>query len=134
MAKYNITGKHAHNKWKPITNRWPVLLICFFLFGFLAKATWNAYLEKRQSDRAVKTAEVELQKLEERNAFIKEELNKLSSEAGREAKLREKFGVGRPGEQVAIIVEAETDQPAISLTDTLWWTKTKNFFKSLFER
>lgn len=90
-------------------------------------------MEKRQSDKSVQTAELELQKLEERNAFINEELNRLSTEGGQEVKLREKFGVGRPGEQVAIIVEGDAKDTDIPNGIDMWHS-IKEFFSRLLEK
>ncbi len=131
--KYSITSKHNKSKFRPITNRAPVLLLCLVVFGFLTKAAWSAYLEKRRSTETAETARSELQKLEERNTFISEELDKLSTEEGREAKLREKFGVGRPGEQVAIIVEAENNNTDSEEKVNIC-AKFNDFFKSLLKK
>lgn len=131
--RYSIPEKRNKSKLRSFTNKLPVLLFCLLVFGFVSKAAWNAYMEKRQSDKAVQTAKLELQKLEERNAFIKGELSRLSTEGGQEVKLREKFGVGRSGEQVAIIVEAESNNDNLSL-DENFLSKIKTFFVSLFEK
>ena len=90
-------------------------------------------MEKKKSDEAVKTSELELAKLEERQAFISKELSGLATEGGREAKLREKFGVGRPGEQVAIIVEGSNDSGSVAIGQN-FWAKIKEFFKSLLKK
>src|SRR3989344_9525274 len=106
---YRISENSKKSNLRALFHRLPFLLLCLLIFGFVAKAAFTAYLEKKRSAEVLATAEAELTKLEEREEFITEELEQLSTREGREAKLREKFGVGSPGEQVAIIVESEGD-------------------------
>lgn len=89
-------------------------------------------MEKRRSEVALGESKAELQKLEERQDFIENELEFLSTPSGREVKLREKFGVGAPGEQVAIIVESTEE--GILPPEENTFDKIKSFFESLFER
>lgn len=116
-----------------MTNRMPVLLLCLAVLIFSGKAAFKAYNEKKESSGSLRAAKEELVKLEERNAFIREELTKSSTESGLEAKLREKFGVGKEGEQVAIIVESENNDGDI-LNGNDFWLKIKEFFKNLIKK
>ena len=132
MSKYTISNSGRKYKFTPLTQRTPVLLLLILALGFLSKAAWNAYLENKRSKEVTTAAKEELTKLEERQIFVSEELNKLSSPKGREAKLREKFGVSYPGEQVAIIVEGANNNGVDFGSD--FWTRIKNFFSVLFQK
>ena len=131
MNKYNITEKRKKTN-TPIQNRFLVLLIGFIIFIFLFKAAWNAYLENKKSRQVAENARMELITLEERQFFITDELEKLSTDEGREARLRQKFGVGKTGEQVAIIVEATNEEASGEGGD--FWQRIKNFFTALFQK
>jgi cell division protein FtsB len=131
--RYSIAKKHKKHKWKPITNRMPIFLLCFIILVFLGRAAFKAYNEKKESSKSLESAKEKLAKLEERGMFIIEELTKFSTEGGLEAKLREKFGVGKAGEQIAIIVESENNNENTE-SNAGFWTKTKDFFKSLIKK
>ncbi|MEK7062484.1 MAG: hypothetical protein AAB946_00445 [Patescibacteria group bacterium] len=131
MSRYNITEKRKKTN-TPIQNRFLVLLIGFIIFIFLLKATWNAYLENKKSRQVAENARMELATLEERQFFITDELEKLSTDEGKEARLRQKFGVGKTGEQVAIIVEATNEEASGEGGD--FWQRIKNFFTALFQK
>ena len=108
-----------------------LLILTFLILLFSIRAAWRVYLNDQESQQASLEKQNELAKLEERQKFLAIELKKLQTPEGREAKLREKFGVGSPGENVAIIVEAEDkgDQVASSTV----WQDIKSFFKGIFE-
>jgi hypothetical protein len=130
--KYRISEKKRKSKLNSLSKSAPVLILCMLALGFLGKAAWNAYMEKRRSDEAVAATKAELSMLEEREAFILSELEKGETMEGIEHKLREKFGLGRQGEQVAIIVEAESENNTESGFNLL--SKLKDFFSKLLEK
>jgi len=131
--KYNISENRKKYQFSHFTQRLPTLLTGLLIFGFLSKAAWTAYVEKKRSEEGALAAKMELAKLEERQAFVSEELSKLSTEEGREAKLREKFGVGKIGEQIAIIMKGENDDGNKDNSSN-FWNQIKDFFKSLFQK
>ena len=130
---YRITENRKNIKYRSSLKELLILLLCLFIFGFSSKAAFNAFMEKKKSEKSVSLAKLELARLEERHSFISQELDSLSSLSGREIKLREKFGVGRPGEQVAIIVESKNSGEDIGNGNKLW-NSIKDFFKSLFKK
>lgn len=130
--KYNITEKRKKASSRGIRSL-PVLILCVLIFSFIAKASFNAYIEMKRSKEAVQTSKMELVKLQQRQDYITEELKQLGTEGGKEAKLREKFGVGRPGEQVAIIVESEDKNNIVDGEGNLW-DSFKSALKELFKK
>lgn len=110
----------------------PLLLVSLVIFGFIGRAAWNAYNEKKHSEESALLAEIELTKLKEREEFVRGELQKFSTESGKESQLREKFGVARPGEQVAIIIEVEDEENI--LENDGFFSEIRAFFGSLFEK
>ncbi len=62
----------------------------------------------------------QLASLQTRQQSLEKDINELSTERGKEATLRETFGVARPGEGVIIVVPGKqaTSTPPVS-----WWQK-----------
>lgn len=89
-------------------------------------------MKDRQATLAVKKMEQEIEELKARQAELLAFQKRLQTEEGIEYELRKKFGVARPGESVAIIVE-ENSTSTTTTTDSDPWQKIKNFFTSLFE-
>lgn len=117
----------------PWTNSWPVLILLLIVFVLSAKAAWNSYSRKIFSREAALSKAEQLRKLEERQAFLAEELRKIDTADGREAVLRQEFGVGRPDEQLAIIVEAKPEEN-LSDSGNKVLNAIKTFFAELLKR
>jgi hypothetical protein len=130
-VKYNINKSRSKNL--PWTNRWYTILLLLIIFALSSRAAWHSYSRKLTSRDAALEKNEELKKLEERKAFLSEELRKIDTAGGREAVLREDFGVGRPDEQLAIIVEAKPDEK-ISEAGNKIWSSVKIFFVELFKK
>lgn len=94
-----------------------LLWLLFLVVGILRK--------EEIARQAVKETERELAVLVERKETLAADITALSTERGREATLRETFGVARPGEEVIIVVppkEAEAPPPLP------WWRKVMGWF------
>lgn len=103
-------------------------IIVAFLVAFIL---WFLYLvvdlyrkEEIARKRAEKTAE-ELVVLKERETVLEETLEDLHTERGREATLRETFGVAKQDEEVIIVVKAEETPPPPPLP---WWKRLFGWF------
>lgn len=72
----------------------------------------------------------EMVKLENRTKIIQNKIDDLKTDAGFEDKVRERFNVGKEGENLAIIVDADkTNGQEASVVKTGFWQKIKTFFK-----
>lgn len=115
------------------TNRWSTLALLLIVFVLAAKGAWNSYSSKALSRDAAAVKLEELEKLESRQAYLTEQLSKIETAEGREAVLREDFGLGKPDEQLAIIVEAKPEEKESK--DGNWILNSiKNFFAELFRK
>ncbi len=87
---------------------------------FLAHATWNAYAKERMASENREKIARELEAVKQREAYLEKELARLTSERGVERELRQKFDVGREGEEIIVLVgESEgTPPPATSTPAT----------------
>ena len=128
--KYNIENSRKRKKthW---TNRTYVLVLVIVLFFLSARAAYHIYQSKKQSEEAAISKARELANMQEREIYLKQELQKLSTTAGREAEMRDKFGVGSEGENLAVIIESK----ATTTSDNSpgFWQSIKTFFSGLFK-
>ena len=126
--KDQMSFSFRKNSWKQNS---VLLLFLLMVLGFSARATFRVYLNYKNSQTAANNEKAKLDTLEAREKFLQAELQSLETEKGRERKLREKFGVGLPGENLAIIVES--DPSNLSTSTTSLWSQLKNFFGNLFK-
>ena len=98
----------------------------FLIFFFSGRAAYRVYENRADSATAADEKQKELTQLEDRYKYLSQELRRLNTTDGKESEFRKKFGVGLPGENVAIIVEANSTS-SDSITTSLW-QKIKEFF------
>lgn len=91
--------------------------LLFLVFGIFRK--------EEVARQAVRETEQELAVLVERKETLAADLAALSTERGREATLRETFGVARPGEEVIIVVPPKEPEAPPPLP---WWRKVMGWF------
>jgi len=97
--------------------------------GFLAAAAYNAYeTEQATSERREELA-AQLARLTERAEKLQVDIAELEDPRGIEAALRQRYEVGKEGEQVVVLVEEEavvsthaTETPPASPTFFEWLT------------
>lgn len=83
----------------------PVLVLVSLLFVYSVFVAYGAYERAAQAEAHVDDVRAELYDLEARAIEIDTELNKLGTQRGVEEELREKYNVGREGEQAILLVE-----------------------------
>jgi cell division protein FtsB len=94
----------------------PFLLFMVLPIGFMAYAAYNAYeVERATNDRRIELL-ADLNRLEGRTAILERDIARLEDPRDIEAALRQRYQVGREGEEVIILVEEE---PAITETPLL---------------
>lgn len=89
-------------------------------------------MKNRQAAEAMQKMEQEIEELKARQTELVMFQERLKTKEGIEYEIRKKFGVARPGESVAIIVEENSTSTA-ALGESGLWQKIKNFFSGLFE-
>jgi cell division protein FtsB len=109
----------------------PIVLLPFaLLLLFLASGVWNVYSKEREARERRDRKVAELAELEQRATALETEIEKLSSERGREAEVREKFEVAREGERVIVIVEPEENGAEASPEEErTWWQKILDWLR-----
>ena len=96
------------SKWRAFVSSPFTLVAALVLLGFLAKAAWNIYGKAQLSQRRLDQAQSEIDKLTASQADLSAKTADLSTEAGIEAELSEKYRAVAPGESVAVIVDPAT--------------------------
>lgn len=85
-----------------------LLIIVLLAMG---RATWNVYGKQSESAEKRRQAETELNALKERQKVLTAELERLKTQEGIEAEIRENYSLAKQGEGLAIIITDE-DQRA----------------------
>ena len=105
-----------------------IVLLALVLF-FLARAAMNGYRSEQNSRRELVNAERNVADLSVRSDFLQREIDKLSSEPGLEAELRNKFPIVKEGEKMVIIVEPAEGSTNTSGNSKLgFWGRILDFF------
>lgn len=84
----------------------PSIIVLALLVVLLARGTFNVYQKWGVASEVSGSAAEEVLRLRARKAELEAQIQKLQSEEGVEAELREQFQVGKPGEEVITIVDA----------------------------
>ena len=62
--------------------------------------------------------------------MLRDSIEKLKTDSGVEAEIREKYNVAREGEQVVVLVGGTTT--IATTTPKSFWDKTRQFFSNMF--
>jgi cell division protein FtsB len=106
-----------------------MVILLIILFLYMMNATWNMFKKASESAANLATATNELNRLKSREDVLSTEIERLSTDPGIEAEIRNKFSVSKPGEKLLIIVDDKpTTTPEVAKPES-WWTKFKKFFR-----
>lgn len=105
-----------------------MLLGVFALFVFGSWSVWGAWRKDVESAALNRQSQAALADLTQQQSQLQINIQELQSERGREAALRQAYGVGKAGEREIIIVDPSHPQPATStpsvfesIKKALWW-------------
>ena len=98
-----------------------LLILLFWLLSLL----FGIVKKEEIARHAAESAKRDMEALEKREQILSQNLKDLETERGREASLRETYGVALPGEEVIIVVEPEAEKP---LGELPIWRKFLGFF------
>jgi cell division protein FtsB len=105
------------------------LLGLFLLVIFTGWSVWGASRKDRESAALNQESQAALADLSAQETQLQGNIATLESDRGREATLRQEYAVGKPGENLVVIVDPATTTPAPpapTLFDKiksafLWW-------------
>ncbi len=112
-----------------IYSKWTAaVLIVLFAWGI--KATWGVYQKEQLTKENLVKAQRELETLTQRQQALSAKIDQLKSPEGVEEEIRNKFGLVKEGEQVAVIVDSNTDSEPVAAPATStpsWWENVKGW-------
>ncbi len=105
-----------------------MLIVLVLMLAIFVRGTWSvrnkSILAGDNQEQAIK----ELQSLQAREHFLKEEIVELDSDRGQEAQLRERFDVGKEGEKLIVLVDTTMQVKEIAEPKKSIWQKIKDIF------
>lgn len=104
------------------------LVVLLIVVAIFAKGTWSVYTKAKFAEENRTQAEQELEKLEEREAALNEELVRLNTQRGLEEEIRQKFDVGKEGEQMIVLVDAPDPEPEVVVEEPSIWERIVEIF------
>lgn len=119
--------KHFHKKFSSRYVLIPLVILCILLMH----ATWKAYQKYTKSNELKQLSEQELIDLKARDLKLRKNIEVLKTDFGKEAEIRNKFGLVKNDEQLIVLVDEpkQTENPIMELS---LWDKIAGFFKGLF--
>jgi len=104
------------------------LIVLLIIFAIFAKGTWSVYQKASFAKGNRDRAEQELKSLIEREESLRAELERLGTERGVEEEIRQKFDVGRTGEQMVVLVDAPEPEKVVELEEASIWKRIGKLF------
>ncbi len=112
--------------WKMAAKSPITLLLLLILFIVLARSAWKVHQKAELSVARLSQAQIELNRLTEREKELSSKVNYLSTADGLEAEIRTKYHAVKQGESVAVIIE---DNKAAAVDSTQ--SNGKSFFNKI---
>jgi len=111
-----------------------IIIACIGLF-ILVRAAWNIHEKAVVADERLSQAQAELSSLEQQKESLSSSISYLSTPAGMEAELRDKYHAVKAGESVAVIVDDASGSASSSgvsdgtssTPSSGWWSGLLNF-------
>ena len=104
------------------------LIILFIVVIFVIHSTWVVYQKKLESEELRDISLRYKNVLEERDRELGLQMDRLETEAGKEAEIRSKFSVAKDRENIVVIVDdSSTIKP--TLPPRSLWQKFLDLFK-----
>ncbi len=101
----------------------PVLIGLLLVTILIGRGTWNIAQKYRESARLVTDLRAQEVELTTKQASLKADIAKLNTDEGLDAEIKDKFNVVKPGEQVAVIVDATKPATSTATSTPSWWKR-----------
>jgi len=109
---------------------WPVLLLLAVFFIYTLYWTWGAYQKQAASIQGLEGTKRVWDQFTQREAELKENVQKLQTSRGLEEEIRERFSVAKEGEKMAIIIEEKMNGDENNPPKKWFWAS----FWEIFQR
>ena len=112
------------------------LVLALVILIIFARAAAGIHAKADESATKLAEAQANLARLQANQGVMQSKIADLSTEAGVEESIREKYHAVQPGESVVVIVDSDSDQNAVAASATTtattkqsWWSR---FWSSVF--
>ena len=125
MQSFQRKKKLSQIIYSPIT-----LVILLVVVALLGRSTLRVFLKERESAQNLAEAKEELQKLQNKQEDLDQDIKRLSTPEGVEEELRSKYAIKKGDEALVVIVDdkASTTE-ATSTAKQSWWQNFLGYFK-----
>jgi cell division protein FtsB len=101
-----------------------LILVLTLLVVSCAWAVWNVYHKNKEAAELRREAETQLADLQQHEAKLEADYEKLKTARGLEEELRQEYAVGAAGESMIVIVEPEQPAPVEATSSAVMqWIK-----------
>lgn len=107
----------------------PVLIFLSILLSFFAWGIFSFWSKMRETSLNRAIIENKVAELEQQKEKLAVDIDKLKTEEGKEASIREKFGLAKEGEGLVVIVEDKAKPASPSISQGGFFSFIKNMFK-----
>jgi len=107
------------------------LVVVTVLLVLVARGTWDICEKAKYASTNEVRVKTELELLKKREEFLNKELYNIRTNRGKEAEIRAKFDVGREGEKLVVLVDAEESVIIQEPKELGFLEKIKMFFINL---
>ena len=116
-------------RWRRVLYSKSVLLVLLVLLIVAIQATWGVFEKQRQARETADLVERELSDLQNRNATLSHNIERLETDRGMEDVIRDSYQVGKDGERTIVVV----DEKPLDRTQTIepkgFWNKVVDWFR-----
>ena len=109
------------NKQKKRWTNYLILLGLAIILVLVLRATWSLYQKNQSAMSNLRNSTERMAKLAEREAVLRDKIERLKTARGVEEEIRNNFPVVKAGEQVINIVEEEPKPITILTITKPWW-------------
>ncbi len=124
---FMLEFRQRQKRRRVLSSNLTILVLCV-LVVLLGKETWDVYVKERKAAELLERVQVQQRNLNERAEFLESEIALLKDAGGVEGKLRERFGIAKPGEKVIVLVDTEATS-SLQKTETGFWEKVFSWFR-----
>lgn len=105
----------------------PIIVVIFVVLAIYAiYSTWSVYSKMAQSGEDLKKSQEKSLALAAKNNQLDSSISDLQTSEGVEKEIRNKFGVVKPDESIAVIVSDDSATTSTDATHMSLWTKFLN--------
>lgn len=119
---------------KIITTRRLFLVVALFLIPLLAQGAWGMYQTFLRAKREAGVSQKTYESLAERREQMSASLDAVSSRLGMEIELRKRFDVGKPGEELIVVVDRDKPEASVVVDapSRTWSDMLRNLFSDVW--